>query len=222
MADTENKIACPACEYERNSHGHPVERDGQMQCLDCGSSWREFGTHLNESAKEPVPTLKKTRVRELSEKVSFQTNDPDEYSFHKSAHIKTHLTNYKPGLGTLMACLGASLLFVGLYLGLFFLQTDSQVMPSDSLYIAEVEIEEQVRKNGDKVFTVKGLVANPTDLSKPIPSIAIILRKQNGSEITRWHYNSSLAALRAGGKSRFASSIQYDTPIVAYAEAVFK
>jgi len=188
MADTENKIACPACEYERNSHGHPVERDGQMQCLDCGSSWREFGTHIDDSAKEPVPTLKKTRVRELSEKVSFQTNDPDEYSFHKSAHIKTHLTNYKPGLGTLMACLGASLLFVGLYLGLFFLQTDSQVMPSD----------------------------------KPIPSIAIILRKQNGSEITRWHYNSSLAALRAGGKSRFASSIQYDTPIVAYAEAVFK
>lgn len=222
MADKENKIACPACEYERNSHGHPIERDGQMHCLDCGSSWRVFGTLMNSSSEKLVSASKKTRIRELSEKVSFQTYEPDEVVSPLSAAIPKNITNYKPGFGSLMACVGAGLLFLGLYLGVLFLKTDTAVTPSDHLYIAEVEIEEQVRKNGDKVFTVKGLVANPTDLSKPIPPIAIILRQQNGSEITRWYYNSSLAALRAGGKSRFASSIQYDTPIVAYAEAVFK
>lgn len=222
MADKEIKIACPACEYERNSHGHPVERDGQMHCLDCGSSWRVFGTLMNSSVEKPATAPKKTRIRELSEKVSFQTNEPDKPISSIGAGIKSHVVSYKPGLGTLMSCFGAGLLFLGLYLGLLFLETDRITTPKDALYIAEVEIEEQVRINGDKVFTVKGLVANPTDLSKPIPPIAIILRQQNGSEITRWHYNSSLAALRAGGKSRFASSIQYDTPIVAYAEAVFK
>ena len=222
MAEKENKVSCPACEYERNSHGHPVERDGQMQCLDCGASWRVFGTLMNSSSEKAAPVPGKTRIRELSEKITYQTHEPDVSISSFSAGIKTHVVSYKPGLGTLMSCFGAGLLFLGLYLGLMFLETDKATMPKDALYIAEVEIEEQVRKNGDKVFTVKGLVANPTDLSKPIPPIAIILRQQNGSEITRWHYNSSLAALRAGGKSRFASSIQYDTPIVAYAEAVFK
>lgn len=222
MADKEIKIACPACEYERNSHGHPVERAGQMHCLDCGASWRVFGTLMNGSAEKLANAPAKTRIRELSEKITYQTHEPVQPISGFSAGIKSHVTSYKPGLGTLMSCFGACLLFLGLYLGLMFLETDKMATPKDALYIAEVEIEEQVRQNGDKVFTVKGLVANPTDLSKPIPPIAIILRKQNGSEITRWHYNSSLAALRAGGKSRFATSIQYDTPIVAYAEAVFK
>ena len=222
MANKQTKVSCPACEYERNSHGHPVERDGQMQCLDCGASWRVFGTHIKSSSEKSSAVSSKTRIKELLEEVSFQTHELDEASSFNHTGNNWNISSYKPGLGSLMACVGAGLLFVGLYVGLLFLEKDAKVMPSDALYIAEVEIEEQVRQNGDKVFTVKGLVANPTQLSKPIPPIAIILRKQNGSEITRWHYNSSLAALRAGGKSRFASSIQYDTPIVAYAEAVFK
>ena len=222
MADKETKISCPACEYERNSHGRPVKRDGQMQCLDCGASWRVFGTHMSSLPEKIATTPNKTQIKELSEKMAFQVHEPDDTASSNHAGIQTNITNYKPGFGTLMACFSAGLLFVGLYLGTLFLENGAETMPSDALYIAEVEIEEQVRKNGDKVFTVKGLVANPTNLSKPIPPIAIILRKQNGSEVTRWYYNSSLAALRAGGKSRFASSIQYDTPIVAYAEAVFK
>lgn len=121
-----------------------------------------------------------------------------------------------------MACFAAFLLFAGIYVGMILLESDAPTAQLNALNIAEVEIEEQVRRNGKKIFTVKGLVSNPTSISKTIPPIAIILRKQNGSEITRWYYNSSLASLRPGGKSRFASSIQYDTPIVAYAEAVFK
>ena len=222
MKTEKSEIACPACEYERNSHGQPVERSGQMVCLDCGSTWRVFGTAINASSEAVKPEPQKTRVRELADQVSFQTTSPEDELPSYQAIIKDNISSYKPGLGMLMSCFGAMLLFAGLYLGVLFMKTDQPSAPIDRLYIAEVEIEEQVRRNGQKVFTVKGLVSNPTDLSRPIPPIAIILRKQNGGEITRWYYNSSLAALRAGGKSRFASSIQYDTPIVAYAEAVFK
>jgi hypothetical protein len=193
-----------------------------MHCLDCGSSWRVFGTLINNSAETNQGQSKKTRIKKLTEDISFQSYEPEKPFVSFSNRFKTHIPSYKPGFGTLMACVGAGILFLGLYVSVSFLEKQTPAMPSDALYISEIEIEELVRENGDKVFTVKGLVANPTSLSKPIPPIAIILRKQNGSEITRWHYNSSLAGLKAGGKSRFASSIQYDTPIVAYAEAVFK
>jgi len=215
-------IACPACEYERNSKGQPVERNGQMQCLDCSSTWRELST-AHETVKNAKP---KTRARQLAEQVTFKEPEPElnknDYAFANK--YQSVIPSYRPGFGVGLSVFAACLLFLGLYLGLMFLEhgktQSAQVF--DKLQISDIKIEEQVRRNGQKVFTVKGLVSNPTDGSKSIPRIAIILRKQNGSEITRWYYNSSLASLRSGGKSRFASSIQYDTPIVAYAEAVFK
>ena len=222
MMNDKNKIACPACEYERNSHGQPVERNGEIQCLDCGSTWRVFGTATEVSSQSSIQTKPITRAREFAEQVSFKELFDEETTLSFTTVVQENIKSYKPGLGTLMSCFGAFLLFAGLYAGLIFLEKTAITQPSDVLNIAEVEIEEQVRRNGKKVFTVKGLVSNPTQASKPIPPIAIILRKQNGSEITRWYYNSALVSLRAGGKSRFASSIQYDTPIVAYAEAVFK
>jgi len=188
-----NEIACPACEYERNSHGQPVERNGQ--------------------------------IRTLSEDISFVENIVVEKPKPAEAFVsgvQDKMNSYKLGLGSVMSCFSAVLLFIGVYLGILFLTPDDKIVQLDELNIAEVEIEEQVRRSGEKIFTVKGIVSNPTSRSKTIPSIMIILRKQNGSEITRWRYNSSLASLKAGHKSRFASSIQYDTPIVAYAEAVFK
>ena len=216
-----NEIACPACEYERNSHGQPVERNGQMKCLDCGATWRVFGTALNSIR----PKKQKTRIRTLSEDISFVENIVVEKPKPAEAFVsgvQDKMSSYKLGLGAVMSCFSAVLLFIGVYLGILFLTPDDKIVQLDELNIAEVEIEEQVRRSGEKIFTVKGIVSNPTSRSKTIPSIMIILRKQNGSEITRWRYNSSLASLKAGHKSRFASSIQYDTPIVAYAEAVFK
>jgi len=222
MKPEKSEIACPACEYERNSHGQPIERNGQMVCLDCGSTWRVFGTLRKTSTETVKPEPEKPRVKELADLVSFETASLDDELPSSHTNIRDNIGSYKPGLGVFMSCFGAMLLFAGLYAGVLFLKIDQPSAPIDQLYIAQVEIEEQVRRNGEKVFTVKGLVSNPTAISKPIPPIAIILRKQNGGEITRWHYNSSLPSLQAGGKSRFASSIQYDTPIVAYAEAVFK
>ncbi len=222
MMNDKNTISCPACEYERNSHGQPIERDGQMECLDCGSTWRVFGTALKSTSNPNKPMKKTTRVRDLAEQVTFVETSSTATSEPEPSIFIQEPKSYKPGLGVLMASFAALLLFAGVYVGMIFLEKD---MPNSQLYvlnIAEIEIEEQVRRNGEKVFTVKGLVSNPTSIAKTIPPIAIILRKQNGSEITRWYYNSSLASLRPGGKSRFASSIQYDTPIVAYAEAVFK
>ena len=222
MLNDKNIISCPACEYERNSHGQPVENNGQMKCLDCGSTWRVFGTGSKHSAEIIKPVKQKTRVRELAELVSITKPVSPPPPISGPQMFSQEARSYKPGLGTIMSCLAAILLFASVYAGVVFLKADVTSAQVDALNIAEVEIEEQVRRNGEKVFTVKGLVSNPTNSSKPIPPIQITLRKQNGSEITRWYYNSSLVSLRAGGKSRFASSIQYDTPIVAYAEAVFK
>lgn len=216
MMTDKHKISCPACEYERNSHGQPVRHNGEMQCLDCGSTWREFGTSLVAAQEMPKSEQPKAPLDNLKSGFSSKPRIAENPIFNQAKR------SYKPGLGTMMSCLGAALLFAGVYVTMLFLQTEHPQQIRDNLYISEVQIEEQVRRNGEKVFTVKGLVANPTALSKTIPPIAIILRKQNGNEITRWYYNSSLASLQAGGKSRFATSIQYDTPIVATAEAVFK
>jgi hypothetical protein len=222
MMNSKNTISCPACEYERNSLGQPIERDGQMECLDCGSTWRVFGTAPESTSNPSKPVKKTTRVRELAEQVTFAETSAKAASEPEPSIFTQEPKSYKFGLGVLMASFAAFLLFAGVYVGMIFLEKDMPNSRLDVLNIAEIEIEEQVRRNGEKVFTVKGLVSNPTGTAKTIPPIAIILRKQNGGEITRWYYNSSLASLRPGGKSRFASSIQYDTPIVAYAEAVFK
>ncbi len=217
MMAHKNETACPACEYEKNTHGRPVENNGQMQCLDCGSTWRVFGT----ASPLAFGTLKKpitqTSTKELAQQVSFSVSKP-EPSF--ISQINPH--KYKPGLGMVISCFAIFILAMGIFLGLQFFKPSQQVLVADRLNISDIKIDEQVRRNGDKVFTVTGLVSNPSVKAKPIPPIAIILRQKNGDEITRWHYNSSLAALLPGRKSRFASSIQYDTPIVAYAEAVFK
>lgn len=227
MNSHKNEVACPACEYERNTKGRPVEHEGQMECLECGATWREFDSDAIALKAKPFgqkPQSAKTRTRQLAEQISFQVvEEPvSEEPFLASAGQK--VSSYTPGLGTMMAGFSALLLFAGLYLGISFLEQGPAEIAhrADKLQIGEIKLEEQVRRNGEKVFTVKGLVTNPTQASKPIPRIAIILRKQNGNEITRWYYKSTMPSLGSGAKSRFATSIQYDTPIVAYAEAVFK
>lgn len=218
-------IACPVCEYEKGSLGKPVSREGQMECLECGSTWRVFGTR-NPVASETA--LKPDVIRELKEKLRHQQFDVASSENRisepkgKSAGFASNVKSYAPGLGMLISCLAVLICFVAVFLGMQLLDSNSIRAQNKALYIGEIELDEQVRRNSSKVFTVRGLVGNPSDVSKPIPVIEIILRKTNGEEITRWYYNSSLASLKPGAKSRFASSIQYDTPAVAYAEAVFK
>lgn len=213
----ENKqIACPACEYERNKPGKPVEKHGQMECLDCGSKWRVFGT-LNLAKHETrVEAKDKTRAQVLSEQVSFRA-----YEDEVKPRVLNKKQSFKPGIGLMLSGFAAVLLFVGMFYGVYFLKSEARVLQGNNLNIAEVAIKEQIRRNGEKVFTVEGVITNPTMKDRPIPPVEIILRQKNGSEIFRWQYNSALPSLSAGGKSRFASSIQYDTPIVAYAEAEF-
>jgi len=203
------QTACPACEYELNTTGRPVERNGQMECLDCGSKWRVYGTsHRQENTGTMSVVNERALVRLREPLIS-----SEQTSYHQSL---------KPGSGIFISAVAVFALFACLLSGVLFLQFHTKPVVLNELNIAEVKIREQVRRNGEKVFTVEGLVSNPTNASRPIPPIAIILRQKNGDEIFRWHYTSSLSSLEAGAKSRFASSIQYDTPIVAYAEAVFR
>jgi len=210
------QTACPACEYERNATGRPVERNGQMECLDCGSKWRVFGT-LNQQKQTPATPVVDELTYARVTAPFLSGNEPEPVN-----EKTTRRQSLIPGTGIAVSAFAVFALFACLFFGVQFLQSQTKPAELNTLNIAEVEIKEQIRRNGEKVFTVEGIVSNPTNTSMPIPPIAIILRQKNGDEIFRWHYTSSLSSLEAGAMSRFASSVQYDTPIVAYAEAVFR
>ena len=87
--------------------------------------------------------------------------------------------------------------------------------------IMQVELREQHNSQGDKVFTVQGILENDSQIEHLIPNITIVLRQTDGHVVHKWYHRSSLASLKAGAKVRFMSSVQHDNPLVAYAEADF-
>ena len=186
-----------------------------MVCLDCGSSWREFGASSPSKSERLVADCS-TPIA-ISAPVELPKADNLSASFDA---LKSG-SNNPIGLGTMVSGLAAALFVAGLYVGVTFLREGVQPVFNKQLQIAEVSMDEQVRRGGEKVFTVKGMVSNPGEKHKHIPKIEIVLRKQNGAEIVRWYHNSALSSLAPGGRVRFASSIQYDTPVAAYAEANF-
>ena len=95
--------------------------------------------------------------------------------------------------------------------------------PNDTpLQIGQIELQEQINSRGDKVFTVRGHMTNSSTTGQKIPKISIVLRQVNGHEVYRWQHNSPSPVLRGGGKASFASSVQHDNPLIAYAEAAFE
>ncbi|MEL7428491.1 MAG: hypothetical protein AAFN43_00695, partial [Pseudomonadota bacterium] len=93
---------------------------------------------------------------------------------------------------------------------------------ANTVSISDVRVDEQISRNGRKVITVKGSINNMTSTPRKIPRVAIILKRKDGGEIVRWRYNPPASSISPGGKTRFASSIQYDTPVIAYAEAIIE
>ena len=113
-----------------------------MKCLDCGSTWRILGAVKQAPVQSEVRQVPLVHVSET--RMSDSIED-----------IGKTVGKNKPGLGVLMASLAIILLFAGLYLGVHLVQEDQQIVRSDKLHISEVEMEELVRQNGSKVFTVK-------------------------------------------------------------------
>ncbi|MGI9353269.1 MAG: hypothetical protein ACR2O3_17045 [Rhizobiaceae bacterium] len=204
--------ACPSCEYERASPGKPVSRDGKMRCMDCGSSWKVFGSQA--SRLERIPEALPWSA------VSFQ-GPVVEFSPSPADPIPANSPGYKKsGLHGLLIC--GFLLIAGVGLMLTFFASNPDVPANGGLHVANVEFEELVRGDLGKVVRVKGTISNIGASSERVPRIALVLKKTNGSVLTRWYYNSPVVKLAPGGKTRFVSSIQYDTPVIASVEALLE
>ena len=204
--------ACPSCEYERASRGKPVFRDGKMHCLECGGSWKELGNtdFAGDTAFMPSPTTE----------IIFPNARADAVPPPKSLNPTNDPGWARKRAFGLLTC--SFLLIAGIGITLILITYNSANRTVGGLRVASVEFEELVRGDLGKVIRVKGTIANSGDSSERVPRIMLVLKKANGGELTRWYYNSPVVKLVPGGKTRFVSSIQYDTPFIASVEALFE
>ena len=223
------QITCPACDYDRGKPGRPQVTGDHVRCLDCGATWRELGSK--------APMLKDDRI---SERVNpfVDTNDKSK-TFRsllpEDATIEASQTGYNmresnrsalylSGIAGLvfLSCLAASV-FILQSLGAH--DVDRMITSSvgvSEMRISNIKVTEMVRQGGRKIFRVEGEIENPTKRKKPLPRLLLILKNDRGSELLRWHYSSPVKQMDAGRKLRFASTVQYDTPYAASAEAYFE
>lgn len=197
--------ACPVCEYERGEPGKPIARNNEMHCLSCGSSWKQFTNSLS-SVKSSKDEQKLGRDNYID-----VTEEPD-VSVSRFSNSSNRTASYAilAGMAALVLCIGATMAFLG-----------SGVTEKKGLHVADIRFEELVR-NGGKVVRVNGTIENSSSNAEVVPRVALVLRKTNGSELTRWYYNSPVAKLHPGARTRFVSSIPYDTPFIASVEALFE
>ena len=191
-----------------------------MKCLDCGNTWKEF---QENSVKLISDQSRETKIREQRQyaRTAVGETGPDRSAdFDHFAATLDRNTN-RQTIAKPMAALALAL-GIGMAGSAWFLNPGNAPELQSTIAFGEISIRERIGRDGKKIITVKGSVENRTSKSATIPPIAIILRQTDGGEIVRWRHASSMPVLKAGAKSRFASSIQYDTPAIAYAEAVFE
>ena len=203
-------MACPVCEYQHGNPGKPVAHNGEMRCLSCGSSWKQF-TNSVPVANQDNEVSKSGDADSSGVSSGPHTNiNADEYLERKNPAIRPASFAVMAGLAMLIVSIGVTLIFLG--------NGNSE---NAGLHVADIRFEEMVHSGG-KVVRVKGVIENSGAESEIVPRVALVLRKANGSELTRWYYNSSVAKLQPGARTRFVSSIQYDTPFIASVEAMFE
>ena len=183
-----------------------------MHCLDCGNTWKELSALLpgpgNSTFSRPVAVAADASV------------DSEMRAGVADAVARDYRKDGKSG--TLPMLLAVFILVLGVGATYLFL-TRIQVQPAEKgLHVADLRFEELVRGNLGKVVRVKGVISNSGNQPELVKRLAIVLRKSNGSELTRWYYSSPVVKLAPGGKTRFVSSIQYDTPVIASVEALFE
>lgn len=179
-----------------------------MQCLACGSSWKILG-----DGDDTDTALTPNHV--------FTENCYASFRFHQEPEVFSSPSR-NTGFWLWAAGLAALAILGGMTATGYRMAGIPSFESPETLQISKVEMQELVNHSGGKVFTVKGLLSNTSSNSKHIPQITIVLKKTNGSEVLRWKHKSPMPALEAGNEAWFASSIQYDTPFVAYAEASFE
>jgi hypothetical protein len=198
----------------------------RIKCLDCGSIWKEFSGQgiIRPEVKDEKRAATIRELRELARRKESVANPEPVFLHSADPEPAQHIPELQPKTKTMAApfVLAAILLVSGVAATLWFMGLSNPNIPSDKIALHGIQLKEKIGRNGAKIITVHGTVINGTAESKSVPPIAIILRQTDGGEIFRWRHSSAMPVLQPGTKSRFASSIQYDTPSVAYAEAVFE
>ncbi|MDJ0613903.1 MAG: hypothetical protein QNJ29_09505 [Rhizobiaceae bacterium] len=217
--------SCPNCEYEKGKTGRPVLRGDSIHCLDCGTSWKDISAGSQLQLEDNSRERTFADMREMLRSNSRPNSKPQNVSRLKNTIDTPEFTfeEASPSFAITLASIAlAMFISVGGLTAFFLLPSSNVEITRDLVSLSNIELKEQVGRAGRKVITVKGTVENSTDQHQTIRPISIILRRKDGGEIVRWRHVSHRPILKAGAKSRFASSIQYDTPLVAYAEAVFE
>lgn len=139
-------------------------------------------------------------------------------------HQQSFTSTPKASSGFAQASLCGLLLVGGIGLAGWFMTntTFTSPAPSNTVEVVDLKLKEQISHDGRKIITVRGKIENQTQEKKLAPRVAIILKRTDGGEIIRWRYSPPNIILEPGGNTRFSSSIQYDTPVIAYAEAVIE
>ncbi|MEM7289652.1 MAG: hypothetical protein AAF412_04650 [Pseudomonadota bacterium] len=208
--------ACPTCEYENGSSGMPVRNGGIMKCLSCGNSWKEFSS------------VDRSRTPGFAPQVNSPGSSDRLYDNDVITDIlpETDIppTQYAKWTGNASALFCAALLVGGTVFGNWYLTkfVGGNEEPSNRIEVSQIKLKEQIGRDGHKIITVKGKIENQTYKTHTVPPVAIILRRKDGGEIVRWRYSPAAMKIEPGGNTRFASSIQYDTPVIAYAEAIIE
>jgi len=221
--------SCPNCEFEKGKPGRPVLRGENIHCLDCGTSWKDITANsvplLQDNSREKTFAEMRAMLRQTTNQ---NRMDDEAYvsnsQFANTIDMPEHLEEYtSPGHTAIFAAI-ALFVFISVS-GLspfFYWNSDKEDTAQQVVSLTDIELKERIGRAGKKVITVKGLVENGTGEYQALRPIAIILRRKDGGEIIRWRHVSQRPVLKAGARTRFSSSIQYDTPLVAYAEAVFE
>lgn len=181
-----------------------------MVCLSCGNRWKELSDG---------PVSLGDIWREDTNLQSAKMVIPDEM---KKSHVVYGAAESPKHSWLSGVILSIGLLISGIVATTNFMEHKTNKLNTRGLKVADLQFEELVRQNLGKVVRVSGTIANTGTDSYPVTRLALILKKSNGSELTRWYYNSPVAKLAPGGKTRFVSSIHYDTPVIASVDAKFE
>ncbi len=210
--------SCPTCEYHHGTSGRPVTGSDKITCLDCGNSWKEFGA-TRETAQKSIPAPVSNKPA-IDARVFKQRQDLDKV--HKIPVVNGRKKVDLPKTTVKTVLIAASMICVAVLLTSLVGRVVFQHLDDRPLQIGQVKLQERVNSRGHRVFTVEGQLTNRSTTGQKIPKISIVLRQTNGHEVYRWHHNSPLPILRGGGEAKFASSVQHDNPLIAYAEAIFE
>lgn len=215
---------CPACDFERGEPGKPVQRGSQIECLACGSSWKEYGNTAapiqgRTTRAEPLFNRRRKKTAEIEEVPSFEPVDRVYYP-DVNTEYSTEVRRFSAGLPAVFAT--ALILILGVAGTLYWLDLEHDKAAAKGLHVENIRFEEIVRPGGQKIVRVQGMLENDGYQAEPVKRIAIVLRKANGDELLRWYHSSRTPFLKPGRKTGFVTAMAVTAPAIASVDALIE